>query len=113
MKLDDYAIKIFSTFFRDDILRTLFEKFFEQFPDISSKEKKQHVPEKTQKILYDILRDSPLTMFLIMLTEKGLIEESDNIINKYEYEEEVKVLNVDKEKIINALKKRGAKLEFS
>jgi len=106
MKLDDYAIKIFSTYFRDDILRTLFEKFFEQFPDISSKEKQAEVPENTQKILYDILRDSPLTMFLIMLKERGLIDISDNIINKYEIEEEVKLINIDRKKIIKKLKEK-------
>lgn len=38
---------------------------------------------------------------------------SDNIINKYEIEEEVKLINIDKKKIIKKLKEKWAKLVFS
>jgi len=107
-KLDDYTIKMFSTYFRDDLLRVLFDRFFDRFPEVAKKHKIENVPEETYKVIYDILRDSPLTMFLILLKEKGFIKISDNVINDYEYEEEVKLVNINKRKLVNALKKKWA-----
>jgi len=111
-KLDEYSVKIFSTYFRDDLLRILFEEFFKNFPSVAKTKAESKVPEETYKVIYDILRDSPLTMFLVLLKEKWLIDMSDNSINDYEYEEEVKLVNINKRVLINKLKKRWAVCKF-
>jgi hypothetical protein len=53
--------------------------------------------------MFDILKDKALSALLVVLKSYGLIDLSQNQINEYEVEEEVKVLNVDKEETIQKL----------
>ncbi len=113
-KIGEYGIKVFSSYFRDDLIRRFYNVFLDRYPDIKT-DNLVEVPASTQKVIYDILRDSPLTMLLIMLKERGLITISDNLINTYEFEEEVKLININKKDIIKRLKQKAerddAKLE--
>ena len=107
-KLGEYGIKAFSSYFRDDLIRRFYNVFLDRYPDIKG-DKITEVPPSTQKVIYDILRDSPLTMFLVMLKERGLISISDNLINTYEVEEEVKLININKKDIIKRLQEKANK----
>jgi len=63
------------------------------------------VPNETWKVIYDILNDSVLTSLLIVLKSYEVIKMSWNKWNQFEYEEEVKICNIWKEKtwVINKL----------
>lgn len=71
------------------------------------KDKLKDVPDKIGNIIYDILRDPILTSFLVVLKSYWFIDLSDNQINKYEIEEEVKICNIWDQKA-NAIKKLEA-----
>lgn len=70
------------------------------------------VPDNLWMIIYDILKDQVLTTFLIVLKSYWLIDLSDNEINNFEIEEELKILNIDKDSIILKLEEVFAKKVF-
>ncbi|MDD3303141.1 MAG: hypothetical protein PHN31_06315 [Candidatus Gracilibacteria bacterium] len=72
------------------------------------------VPNETGKVIYDILNDSVLTSLLIVLKSYEVIKMSGNKGNQFEYEEEVKICNIGKEKkgVINKLEDIGATKVF-
>lgn len=96
-------------YLRDDIIRLILEKFCSQF-DFWWEGKK--IDSWTLKIIDTVLWERVLSTLLTMLKEKWAIDISDNIINSFDYEEEVKVINIRKEEIIRKLVDRWAKPTF-
>ena len=74
--------------------------------------KLQDVPSKYSMVLYDILKDKALSTLLIVLKSYWFVNLSDNQINDYEVEEEVKVLNINKKEVVSKLEWMGAKKVF-
>lgn len=80
---------------------------------IASKENKlEDVPSEYSRVFYDVLKDKALATLLVVLQSYKLAEESENPINGHEIEEEVKVLNINKEKVIEKLEWMWAKKVF-
>lgn len=96
-------------YLRDSVIRAILEKFFSE---LKLWEGWQDIDSWTLKVIDTVLHDRPLSIFLTILKERWLIDISDNIINKFEYEEEVKLINIRKEEIINTLEARWAKMTF-
>ncbi|MDD2907585.1 MAG: CYTH domain-containing protein [Candidatus Gracilibacteria bacterium] len=67
----------------------------------------------TKKEIENILGRSVLSQLLIKAHEYGLIKLSDNIINLFEQERELKILDVNKEKLVSTLENQaGAEKVF-
>lgn len=73
------------------------------FDTESHKKKLMDVPDNIGNIIYDILKDPALSTLLVVLKSYGLIDISENQINEYEVEEEVKVLNINRIALLNKL----------
>lgn len=74
--------------------------------------KLQDVPSKYSQVFYDTLKDKPLSTLLTVLMSYDFVDLSKNQINDYEVEEEIKVLNIDRQDTIKKLQKLGAKKVF-
>lgn len=73
------------------------------FDTESHKNKLTDVPDNIGNIIFDILKDPALSTLLVVLKSYGLIDLSQNQINEFEVEEEVKVLNIDRDNVIERL----------
>lgn len=62
--------------------------------------------------IYNILKDKALTTLFIVLKSTWILDKSDNPINEYEEESEIKVLDIDKKDVVSRLKEMWAKLVF-
>lgn len=82
------------------------------FDTEAHKKKLEVVPDKVGKIIYDILKDPALSTLLVVLKSYWLIDISQNQINEYEVEEEVKILNIDSHNIMERLEWEWAEKVF-
>lgn len=73
------------------------------FDTESHKKKLTDVPDNIGNIIFDILRDPALSTLLVVLKSYGMIDLSENQINEYEVEEEVKILNINRIALLSKL----------
>lgn len=84
----------------------LLEVFKKKWFDIHDEDTKVHnVPDKIWESIYNILRDRGLTTFFMMSKAFWLLEFSDNIINSFPEEKEIKVLETSYSEVQSGLEK--------
>ncbi len=71
------------------------------------------VPNPLAKEIFNVFQDKALTTFFIILKSFWVLDYTINPVNEYEKEKEIKILEVDKKKLVSDLHSLWARLIFS
>lgn len=80
-------------------------KYYKAFKDKKNTVKRlKDVPDSHAQEIYNIFQDNSLTTLFVVLKAQGILDYSKNPVNEFEKERELKILNIDKDQVINKIK---------